>query len=823
MKPIFKDITFAILSVALASSYLTLVSCGKEEAKRKTVSSSVKMETPEEFRARMEREQKEAEEKAAREAAEKSQFLSIDFRGDNLKKGDVLTALVDIKSKFDNPFDANDIYVDAYIFDDAAGISMNVPLAFMGGKSGNSSWQLKAVIPSAGSYKCLFGVRQKRDYETSREYKFNVADVEGGEVYRLDLKGKDVFFFKSDSGHKVRAVGASIAHDFTLAEKKNLLNEIKKSGANTVRLDLDFITNFVLPSDSGSFKAGWPNMKAMSETEEILKDAAELGIKVIICFDSAEEFTSEAYSKTYFSKIAASPSEFFMSPAAQEAYRNAVGYFMGRFDSDESIIAWQIFSGIDAWEPDQVDTRYYSISSIGSFIRDRDKLGRAITISIRGSSDFDFLWRGDFADLISFELFNVQDFADSVMFHSEYFSRKYKKGVCILKSGVLDGSDLSGVGLHNAIWSSLFSRTPIVALADLDKNARAQVFSNLKSASEFNSKYVVPMKKPEVMRLPTVNVIPSIKNKDDVMFIRPAFGLTQLNKESSTDLAVLEISADRTVAKNTLPSVWRSNAIITLKFDAMPKDCFLHFKIPSILRNGNDACRVSVTNSDGDEVFLETFDPQKSPNSSKAPNGDELAVVNKSVRLEIPEGKSKFDVMITSPNGTGYINVSDMKITGIGSKLGFNDVKVVGLTDVEGDTSLLWFRRGGYNNWTYTKYKIHNRKISPVRSFEYKIPVGSPRTKYTVVWWDTREAKEIAKGELFSDAKSILKFRTPAINSDVAAAIYPSAVPAKPAASTKSAVASPKAGAPATGKPASATGKPAAAGKSAPATKPSNS
>jgi len=255
---------------------------------------------------------------------------------------------------------------------------------------------------------------------------------------------------------------------------------------------------------------------------------------------------------------------------------------------------------------------------------------------------------------------------------------------------------------------------------------------------------------------------------ENIAFAEPAFSETIPSRESSNDIAGIELSSNGTVVKNTMSALWKKGALISFKIDNVPSPkCVLAFEIVGISKG--DSAVISVTRNDDPVSKIQIS--SEGAKKFETVLGVETAVVNRAVSVPLDRGDQNVVFQILSDTDAA-LSVANFKVYGMGSNKGFGSVRVYAAAEKDGTSRYLWFKRAGTDTANFSKYKLYERELPDVRPSDFALDIeGGAGKDFKVTWWDTRENKEIASGVVKCGADSKLKLRTPPFKLDVACAV----------------------------------------------------
>ena len=145
-----------------------------------------------------------------------------------------------VTQPFGNPFDQNDITVDALFVEPGNSDTLLLPCLYLSGKSPKSRWQARFAPRKSGKYSVIIRVTQGSSIKRSEPTAFSV--VESTDKGFLSYNPANPYFYSFDNGEKFRGVGLNVGWEFEPkwnSEAKYtyraLLGEMKTNRANYFR------------------------------------------------------------------------------------------------------------------------------------------------------------------------------------------------------------------------------------------------------------------------------------------------------------------------------------------------------------------------------------------------------------------------------------------------------------------------------------------------------------------------------------------------------------------------------------------------------------
>lgn len=682
-----------------------------------------------------------------------SHFLSVYLPTRKVKAGEFVTAEVELSVPFTNPFDPTDVYVEASVNGIKNGVSATSVLWFVKGDAEKSLWKMAYRVPKTGKYTVVFSVKAEKKVYSSLDEKFSAADKVESTLFRV----RGFSRFKNAAGAEMRAIGADIGTSFADGGA-GLLKRLASAGANTVKIDLHAPNSIITEN-------GWVNMPLAEAVENFVDEAFKNGIYTVVNFASAADFEDAAFAKTPFGTK--DKKEFFTSFEIQTKYNAAVAYMARRLSAKDGVLAWSLMDGADKVAADALDACAAWLTSTKQALGEIDR--RNVIVQASTSSDLDFFWSADVCDIIAFDLSGSRDFASAAAWHARAFSKKYKKPVAFLDIGragdVLNYPEPSGTAFADGLAGAMFSNSPM-ALVDFRANEKAAL-SAISRAAKMESKFGLAKYNLFVRNMPFAVMNKARKIQENSFIVQPAFSTAIVSRETSNDLAVMEINASEPdVENNTMTSNLVAGGVYTFVVKAVPQDkSTFSFRVVS----APVGAEFSLDVSRNDEHLLSEKVSTKDMKPVVA--GSSEALVDRVVKIPVDKGDTKITVVLTGEGARA--SIADVKIDKAGSSNGFASADVFCVAN-KGDTvRALFFKRSGTDTYSFGKYKLYTREsLPPVKSVEYPVEFREfPNTDFKVVWWDLSSGRELASGVSKTGKNGVLKLRTMPFSAEAACVI----------------------------------------------------
>ena len=164
-----------------------------------------------------------------------SSGISVNPVSTSIEKFKHLYIDIELNKKFKNPYDPEDIRVDA-IIRPPDGNKIILPCFYRYGLSGKSCWEARFTAMQTGTHSFHIQVISKNDTSDSKEFYVSVKDSDKDGFLRINEKSLYSFVF--DSGKRFRGVGLNVGWELQSEWKhtyETYINELAQNNANMFR------------------------------------------------------------------------------------------------------------------------------------------------------------------------------------------------------------------------------------------------------------------------------------------------------------------------------------------------------------------------------------------------------------------------------------------------------------------------------------------------------------------------------------------------------------------------------------------------------------
>ncbi|MDE3212981.1 MAG: DUF5060 domain-containing protein, partial [Bacteroidota bacterium] len=290
-------------------------------------------------------------EKVSASAKKVPQYSKISF---NLK----------VKADFSDPFDQDDIKLDAIVFPNGRD-SLIVPGFYVLGDTKNSEWKVRFAARSTGMYSAYFVLTTRSGIVKSRRVHFLVTASDGNGFLTMDKSG---FFFKFNSGRKFRGIGTDFGWEARDFENQKFTYDFyfKELAANHGNFTRSWMAPNNLPLewkkvDSKRYEDDTLryNTSGMKRMDEVLDLAKQYGIYMMITLDfhgelktkpnywgSGDYWSSNLYNVANGGPCK-TPADFFSNPIAKKRYKDRLRYFIARWGYSTHLGVIEFWNEVD--------------------------------------------------------------------------------------------------------------------------------------------------------------------------------------------------------------------------------------------------------------------------------------------------------------------------------------------------------------------------------------------------------------------------------------------------------------------------------------------
>lgn len=701
---------------------------------------------------------------------------------------DKLELNVVMSAQFDNPFDPEQITLDARI-KGPDGKAFTVPGFYYQEYQRNlrnnkeelakfmeAGWKIRFTPKQTGKYTYYVIVQDKYRIVRSDTQEFNVVSSKNKGFIRTSKSNP--YYLQTDNGDPYFAIGHNVCWTSTggTYEYDKYFDKMSAAGENYTRLwMINWSLGLEFPEklDPGFGGLGRYHLGNAYKLDYILEQAEKKGIYLMLCFDSFSNlknsgdlgmFKDYPYSANQLGPCA-TPQDFFTNEQAKKYYKKKLRYLIARYGYSTHVLAWEFWNEVDLTDNYNSANVTKWHQEMARFVRENDPHQHLITTSFSGSAGDDNVWNLPEIDIVQTHLYNILDAVESVRtwclqkyekFHKPHIFGEYGLDA----GGKTEIAETSGMYLHTGNWTAAMSHsagTPMSWWWDnyIDPNNLYHVYSGLAKFTQ-NIQWTRDKYEPLKATSPKYITPPQQENfTDAVLWATGGWG----DKTNSPELHV--------TSNGVLQSGESFNTYLhgTTKLDLVtphkflvdyPADGKFLVHVQQVSKHG--ILKIKV---DGIEVFSHTFTPASGAGEWKEEKYIKdydvyQNIYDKDYGIDIRRGKHTIEI---SNEGTDWILISAITLTNYLSS------NVPNLTILGYQTPInAFFWVQNKNSTWYNKSK--NISVPTVKKSIFEIS-GLTNGHFKLEWYDTEDSKILSTWTL--NNSGTLKISIPDIQTDLAA------------------------------------------------------
>lgn len=394
----------------------------------------------------------------------------------------------DVAATFDNPFDPDDVLVEAEIAT-PDGRTVRVPgfydvpcaLTSQQGRErvrptgAPPRWTIRFAPTAAGKHRAVVHVRDRSGQTVSPPAEFEALPSKSPGFIRVAEPSHQ--YFQYDKGASYYPVGANIcwAHSpRPLADYEAWFGRLAAQGGNWARLwlannekGLEWMPKPTARPGTGVYLGlGRYSIENSWRLDQVVRLAEQTGIRLMFCIGTFGEikkdqdyFNANLWESNPYNAAnggpCASPKEFFTDAKARKLYRRRLRYILARWGYSPHVFAWEFWNEYEApadW-----------IAEMAAFLKQHDVNRHLVSTTYGTPADWknpnvDFTMTHHYGDSGS-----ITDFG-SLFEHHTRAHREYGKPYFIAEFGIdwrtsdsLYDPQGRGQNLHNGLWSGVMA------------------------------------------------------------------------------------------------------------------------------------------------------------------------------------------------------------------------------------------------------------------------------------------------------------------------------------------------------------------------------
>ncbi|MEW6356925.1 MAG: DUF5060 domain-containing protein [Planctomycetota bacterium] len=394
-----------------------------------------------------------------------------------LRRFETLEIAVDLSATYLNPFDPDDIALDA-IITSPSGRRVDLPGFYMVDfrrkvvdgceilELGRGGWCLRFTPPEVGQYTYRVRVRDRSGMLETPPRSFTVLPGEKRGFIRASTT--DPRYLEFDNGSPFFAIGHNLpTYHISGQLADDALRRMAAAGENYNRwwmysraLGLEWEDNI-----------GWYRQDEAWRLDHALDVAQELAIYYMLCLDTHQDFMDKqswyCWHVNPFNTARGGPcdepAKWFSNAEAKKAYKNRLRYIVARWSHSPHILAWEFGNEFEGF-PGEVKDKLAWHTEMAEYLKKLDPVRHPITTSFWGKTGPTEFWDLPTMDIVQTHCYTNNDngVAEQVAEYCRTQAESYAKPHIFGEFGIRSHSttadkDPEGWALHNAFWTGLMS------------------------------------------------------------------------------------------------------------------------------------------------------------------------------------------------------------------------------------------------------------------------------------------------------------------------------------------------------------------------------
>ncbi len=318
---------------------------------------------------------------------------------------------------------------------------------------GAPEWRIRFTPTESGDYQLSLSIIVGQGAPAAPVVaKFNVPAAAPAGQHGWVRVAADKRYLETTDGRPLRLVGENVCWPGARGTYNYELwfGAMRGAGENYARL---WMAPWWAGLEHGKGTLNHYKLDAAWQLDRVFDLAEQNGLYVMLCFDHHGMYlakdatwggTNNFWPVNPYSiengGPAATPNDFFTSPAARQIYQKRLRYLIARYGASPQLLAWQFFNEIDnAYIPrsnlvgaDVVDWH----REMGRWLKAHDPFGHVVTTSLTGGVDRPEIWAVPELDISMYHSYSDPAPGRTVAMLSEDFVHRYGKPVMIGEFGV---------------------------------------------------------------------------------------------------------------------------------------------------------------------------------------------------------------------------------------------------------------------------------------------------------------------------------------------------------------------------------------------------
>ncbi len=390
---------------------------------------------------------------------------------------------VDLTATYDNPFDPEDIAVDARVtLPDGKAVSVPGFLdrpyrrALTNGQEiltacGDPAWRVRFAPPQKGAYSAVVSVRDRTGRCESKPVRFTATP--GNDPGFVRVSSRDRRYFAFDSGQAYFPIGENICwgHKRGTFDFDDWLPALGRAGGNYARFWLSpcwFTFALERPGKpEQGLGMGQLDLANAWRLDYALGLARTNNIRVMVCIDSfnilrdtpKHDCWKDSPHNAAKGGPLQKPAEFWTSAEMDRLYRNKLRYLVARYGADTAVLSWEFWNEVDIISDYQTEPVRQWHERMARHLREIDPYRHLITTSFARSDGDPAVDALPGLDYVQTHHYGSPDIAATLARKqsdkASYGKPHYVGEIGADAGGARFDDDPEGLQVHDPLWATL--------------------------------------------------------------------------------------------------------------------------------------------------------------------------------------------------------------------------------------------------------------------------------------------------------------------------------------------------------------------------------
>jgi hypothetical protein len=699
--------------------------------------------------------------------------------------------LVDPQAKYANPFDPDEIAIDATL-SGPGGRTIKLPAFWSRNFTGNTfgfddhskatptgdgEWVVRFCAPATGTWSMQVVIRDRTGERRCEPIQFEVVsrdDTSGasGFVRRSRENSK---YLQLDSGQAFFPVGLNIAWGGERGSDSfgQFFERLSTVGGNFARI---WMCNPGRMTETREVGVGRLDLSSCAYYDAVLESAAKNGIYCTITFGNYRDLRlRDNWGECIWPRFpynaanggpCTRPADFFTDASANKFYKNRLRYVVARYSAFTNVAFWEFWNEQDL---SGVDLPVEWIREMATYLKEHDPYQHLVTTSFAHGFHPE-VWRLPQIDLAQVHYYgdgeDVTDFTPVIYSAAAQHDALNKPfvvaelGISAMGPDIKYDADGAGTALHDGLWAAMMSGAAGTSWHWWWDNyvEPKNVWQMYRGIAKFSATVDWPRRHFTCMTVPPpIRTSTQPQTLEDVILSGSgAWGHVQdepiVVPPNGQVLSVLP----KYYVGPAKPELHRPLKLVV----DLPQATTMSLHVGQVSDFGQ--IRVAVDDQSVADFPFSALpgmpDPEKPPKRREEPPHYYLADINKDRQVQILAGKHTIEIQNASGD---WVTIG--RITFAKSKSSrYADVTAIGLEDASSGERILWLH-DVKSNWKNDQAGIKPQELADV---EVAVPAGSNQ-KLLIEWWDTRSG-EIVRRDTASAENGVVKLLAPPFARDIA-------------------------------------------------------